>query len=139
MDALLGTGLNKPVQGSLLSAIIAINGSDSPVISVDMPSGISSDSGQILGQAVNADYTVTFGLPKIGHFLHPGADCTGKLFVEDIGFPSFLTGSDDLNRNIADLDTVQRILKVRDKNTHKGNYGHVFVIEIGRASCRERV
>ncbi|GBE32995.1 bifunctional NAD(P)H-hydrate repair enzyme Nnr [bacterium BMS3Bbin05] len=128
VDALLGTGLNKPVQGSLLSAIIAINGSDSPVISVDMPSGISSDSGQILGQAVNADYTVTFGLPKIGHFLHPGADCTGKLFVEDIGFPSFLTGSDDLNRNIADLDTVQRILKVRDKNTHKGNYGHVFVI-----------
>ncbi len=65
-------------------------------MAVDIPSGVSSDTGEILGVAVRADVTVTFGLPKIGHLIYPGREYTGKLFVEDIGFPEELTDSEDL-------------------------------------------
>ncbi len=128
VDALLGTGLNKPVRGSIKSAITTINRSHSPVVSVDIPSGISSDTGRIMGHAVRADLTVTFGLPMIGHHLYPGADHAGNLFVEDIGFPLSLTSSENLKRNLTDLDLVRSIIKKRDPNTHKGSYGHVFII-----------
>jgi NAD(P)H-hydrate epimerase len=128
VDALLGTGLNKSVRGSIRSAIMSINRSRSPVVSVDIPSGISSDTGQILGHAVRSDLTITFGLPKIGHQLYPGKGHTGNLFVEDIGFPPSLTSSENLKRNLTDLDLVRNIIKKRDPNTHKGSYGHVFII-----------
>jgi ADP-dependent NAD(P)H-hydrate dehydratase / NAD(P)H-hydrate epimerase len=85
IDAILGTGIGKPVTGKLLELIKAINTSQLPVISVDIPSGVSADNGQVLGDAVTADYTVTFGLPKRGHFLYPGAELCGGLFIEDIG------------------------------------------------------
>lgn len=100
VDALLGTGLSKPVKGRLSEAVNVINGSGLPVISVDIPSGISSDSGQIMGNAVRADYTVTFGLAKRGHFLHPGAEMTGRLFIEDIGFPQELLGPEGFNTEL---------------------------------------
>ena len=64
-----------------------------PVISIDIPSGISSDTGQIMGSAVRARATVTFGLPKRGHYLYPGAEYSGDLYIEDIGFPYELTSS----------------------------------------------
>ncbi|HBU06239.1 MAG TPA: NAD(P)H-hydrate epimerase, partial [Nitrospiraceae bacterium] len=84
VDALFGTGLSKNISGKTAELISFINASDAPVISVDIPSGISSDTGQIMGDAVRSDYTITFGLPKRGHLLYPGADYTGRLFIEDI-------------------------------------------------------
>ena len=87
VDALLGTGISKPVVGRLSEIVRLINESGLPVFSVDIPSGISSDNGQIMGCAVKADFTVTFGLPKRGHLLYPGAGLSGRLFIEDIGFP----------------------------------------------------
>ncbi|HYA12572.1 MAG TPA: NAD(P)H-hydrate epimerase, partial [Thermodesulfovibrionales bacterium] len=77
VDALLGTGLSKNVTGMLSEVIRFLNNSNTPIISVDIPSGISSDNGQVMGDAVKADYTVTFGLPKRGHFLYPGAQYSG--------------------------------------------------------------
>jgi len=73
VDALLGTGLNKDVRRPLSDVINKINELSLPVISIDIPSGISSDTGQIMGCAVKAKITVTFGLPKRGHYLYPGA------------------------------------------------------------------
>ncbi|MBS1233341.1 MAG: YjeF family protein, partial [Nitrospirae bacterium] len=96
VDALLGTGINKPVSSPLSEVIDVLNRADNQVVSVDIPSGISSDDGQIKGTAVLADYTVTFGLPKYGHLLYPGAEHTGHLFVEDIGFPTELLRSESL-------------------------------------------
>jgi NAD(P)H-hydrate epimerase len=128
IDALLGTGLNRPVEGIFHDAIKAINSSGASVLSVDIPSGISSDTGVIMGQAVRADYTVTFGLPKLGHVLHPGAEYTGKLFIEDIGFPLSLLESEELKNNVIELGTVRQYIKKRQAVSHKGTYGHVFVI-----------
>jgi len=87
----------------MLDVLTFLNRSDVKVMSVDIPSGISSDNGQIMGEAVRADYTVTFGLPKIGHLLHPGAEYTGDLFVEDIGFPESLLNAEQLKTETIEL------------------------------------
>ena len=71
VDAIFGTGLSKPVTGNLSDVINLINQSGLPVLSVDIPSGISSDDGQAMGNAVKAFCTISFGLPKRGHLLHP--------------------------------------------------------------------
>ncbi|PNX51073.1 MAG: hypothetical protein BV458_12055 [Thermoplasmata archaeon M9B2D] len=128
VDSVFGTGLNKPLAGEFLEVITAVNKAGSPVLAVDIPSGISADTGNLLGGAVKADYTVTFGLPKIGHCLYPGAEYTGKLFVEDIGFPDELTSSNDLKNNLVDASLIRPCVRKRKTVSHKGSYGHVFVL-----------
>lgn len=128
IDALFGTGLARPVIGDTAGLISFINKVDVPIVAVDIASGISSDTGEVLGEAVKADYTVTFGLPKRGHFLYPGAEHTGTLFVEDIGFPSSLLNSDSLNVALSDEETMAGLLPPRRRNAHKGDFGHVLVV-----------
>ncbi|MBI3378676.1 MAG: NAD(P)H-hydrate dehydratase [Nitrospirae bacterium] len=128
VDAIFGTGLSKNISGKTAEIISFINASDSPVISVDIPSGISSDTGQIMGEAVRADYTVTFGLPKRGHLLYPGADHTGRLFIGDIGFPEELIHSEKLKAELLEKRDVSLLIPERQRYSYKGDYGHVFVI-----------
>ncbi|GAB4539504.1 MAG: NAD(P)H-hydrate dehydratase [Thermodesulfovibrionia bacterium] len=142
IDALLGTGLNKEVRGTLKTVIEKVNKSSSTVtsppatvtsppatvVSIDIPSGISSDNGQIMGCAIKANYTVTFGLPKRGHLIFPGAEHTGRLFIEDIGFPQGLLKSRDIRVNLVERDDVALLLPERPRYSHKGRYGHVLLI-----------
>lgn len=128
VDAIFGTGLSRPVAGGLAEIFAFINNSEVPVMSVDMPSGISSDTGSILGEAIRADYTVTFGLPKRGHFLYPGAEYTGRLFVEDIGFSARLLLSDKLNVELINKEHVSQLIPQRSACSHKGDYGHVLLV-----------
>ncbi len=128
VDAIFGTGLSKNISGKTAEIISFINASDSPIISVDIPSGISSDTGQIMGEAVRADYTVTFGLPKRGHLLYPGADYTGRLFIEDIGFPEELLHSEKLNAELLEKRDISLLIPERQRYSHKGDYGHVLII-----------
>jgi NAD(P)H-hydrate epimerase len=127
IDAVFGTGLSGPVQGKIARIFEFINSSDVPVVSVDIPSGISANTGEVMGTAVKADYTVTFGLPKRGHFLHPGAEYSGRLFVEDIGFPAEVIASNKIKVSLIDNQTVSRLPR-RQAYSHKGDYGHVLVI-----------
>jgi len=128
VDALLGTGISKKVTGLLSEVISYLNRSNVPIISVDIPSGISSDNGQIMGEAVRADCTVTFGLPKRGHLLYPGAQHSGKLFIEDIGFPKELLISEKLHIELLTKDKVSLLIPKRLRYSHKGNYGHVLIV-----------
>jgi len=128
IDAVFGTGLSRPVKGSLAGVFAFINDSDVPVVAVDVPSGISSDTGEILGEAIMADYTVTFGLAKRGHLLYPGAEYTGRLFVEDIGFPAKLLTSEKINVDMIDREMVSGLISLRPKYSHKGDYGHVLIV-----------
>jgi NAD(P)H-hydrate epimerase len=128
IDAIFGTGLSRPVKGSLAEVFAFINDSEVPVVAVDIPSGISSDTGEILGEAIKADFTVTFGLPKRGHLLYPGAKYAGKLFVEDIGFPAKLLASDRIKADLIDRELVSGLIPLRPRYSHKGDYGHVLVI-----------
>ena len=128
VDAIFGTGLSKNVTGKIAEIISFINSSDAPVISVDIPSGISSDTGQIMGEAVRADYTVTFGLPKRGHLLYPGAEYAGRLFIEDIGFPEELLHSEKLKAELLEKRDISLLIPERQRYSHKGDYGRVLVI-----------
>jgi NAD(P)H-hydrate epimerase len=128
VDALIGTGLGKEVRAPLSDIIKKVNRLSSPVIAVDIPSGISSDTGQVMGCSVKANYTVTFGLPKRGHLLYPGAEHTGKLFVEDIGFPQDLLKSDRIRVSLVEDDDIPSLIPERPRYSHKGTYGHVLLI-----------
>ena len=127
-DAILGTGLSKNITGKTAEIISFINASNSPVISVDIPSGISSDTGQIMGEAVMADYTVTFGLPKRGHLFYPGVEYAGRLFIEDIGFPEELLHSGKLTAELLEKRDISLLIPERQRYSHKGDYGHVLII-----------
>jgi hydroxyethylthiazole kinase-like uncharacterized protein yjeF len=127
VDALLGTGLRGDVSGIYLEAIALVNASGRPVVSVDIPSGIHGTTGRVLGDAVMASMTVTFAFAKLGHVLYPGAVHTGRLVVTDIGIPAQLMetapGYDFLN-----ADTMRPLLRSRDRQAHKGQFGHCLII-----------
>jgi len=86
VDSLFGIGLKRNIKGKLEKIFKLINKSNNPVISVDIPSGISSNNGEILGSAIKANFTVTFHRKKMGHILGHGKEYSGKLKVADIGF-----------------------------------------------------
>jgi NAD(P)H-hydrate epimerase len=91
-----------------------------------MASGVSSDTGQVMGIAIEADATVTFGAPKRGHLLHPGARHTGKLYVADIGFPRSMF--ENLKCNLLMSEEMSTLIPERPPYSHKGDYGHVLLI-----------
>ena len=94
------------------------------VFSIDIPSGIHGYTGQVMGAAVKADYTVTFGLPKIGNLLFPGYERCGKLYVSHISFPPSIYNADSLKVEINSLEK----LPPRNPNGHKGDFGEVLFI-----------
>lgn len=139
-DTIFGIGLSRNVEGKYAQAINKINnlkekyGSD--VYSVDIPSGISADTGNILGVAVRADYTVTFGYMKVGQMLYPGREMCGNLICRDTGFANanILRGKrlDDCPYNelafTYDEDDIGSVLPVRNDDSNKGSYGKLLII-----------
>jgi NAD(P)H-hydrate epimerase len=128
VDALLGTGLAKDIRGLLGDAIEALNEADCPVIAVDIPSGVDSDTGAILGQAVQAVETVTFAFAKRGHFLYPGAELCGDLTIVDIGISSLLADRLGVVGRLLTFEDGPSLLPERPPAAHKGNFGHVVVL-----------
>lgn len=128
IDAIFGTGLTRPVTNDLCELFSLLNASEAPVLSVDIPSGVSSDTGEILGGAVMADYTVTFGLPKRGHFFYPGKEYAGTLFIEDIGMPGHLLEASSIKTGLIGREMVSGLLPPRRRDSFKGDYGHALVV-----------
>lgn len=126
VDAVFGTGLHKPVSGPLAGTFERINKSAAPVVSVDIPSGISADTGAVLGAALRAEATVTFGAPKRGHVLYPGAEYSGRLIVEDIGFPRELFNP--VRCSLLGMEDMALLVPPRPGYSHKGDYGHVLLL-----------
>ena len=124
IDAIFGTGLTRDVQGLYRDCIGMINKSGKIVFSLDIPSGVNGDTGGIMGTAVEADCTVTFGLPKIGNILYPGYDLCGKLYVTHISFPPALYDHDTIK-----VETNEPPgLPLRDSAGHKGDFGEALFI-----------
>jgi len=124
VDAIFGTGLVRKVSGIYKEVIQLINESQSTVFSVDIPSGINGNTGEVMGVAVEADYTVTFGLPKLGNMLYPGYQHCGKPYVSHISFPPALYDSESMKTAI----NSPAELPERAKDTHKGDYGKALFI-----------
>ncbi|MBZ4665373.1 NAD(P)H-hydrate dehydratase [Mahella sp.] len=126
IDAIFGTGIKGEVTGLPADVIRAINESAGYVISVDMPSGINGDTGEVCGCAVTADQTVTFALPKIGQIIYPGKKYVGHLSIADISIPKAAINNVDINAAYITADDIA--LPVREADSHKGDYGHVLVV-----------
>lgn len=126
VDAIFGTGLKGEVKGEHARVIETLNRSGKFIVSVDIPSGVDASTGKILGTAVKASMTVTFGFPKVGHLIFPGRELTGKLKVANIGHPLVL--SSKIRREIITKESVASLLPQRPKDSHKGTYGKVLVI-----------
>jgi NAD(P)H-hydrate epimerase len=128
IDAIFGFGFKGAVEGFIADAIKALNESGSSIISVDIPSGIEADSGHVHSICVKADETVTFGLPKIGLVLYPGAECAGKITVADIGFPLELIEKANIKSGLIEKEEAKELLPVRHPDIHKKGCGRVLVI-----------
>lgn len=124
VDAMLGTGLDRDVSGLYAEVIGAVNECPRPVLSLDIPSGVNGDTGRAMGCAVAADYTVTFGLPKIGNLLMPGYGLCGSLFVTHISFPPELYASDEIRIEINDPPA----LPLRNPAGYKNTFGQALFI-----------
>lgn len=126
VDAIFGTGLVRPVEGIYKDAIEAINESGKTVLSVDVPSGINSDTGQVMGVAVRATRTITFGALKPGLFCHPAHELAGEIKVVDIGLP--LNKRLDSEHRLTTVNCVLHALPERTSNSHKGTFGRLLTI-----------
>lgn len=138
VDALLGTGLDRKVEGIYAELVTLINDSGLPVLAIDIPSGINSDTGQVMGCAVEADATVTFGNLKAGLLHYPGAAHAGAISVVDIGLPSYsdlppfmASKSAELNEPqwwLVHHNQVADWLPARPQDSHKGSFGRLLCI-----------
>ncbi len=124
VDAIFGTGLSRNVEGTYRNIIELINKSKKMVFSVDIPSGINGNTGKVMGKAVKANYTITFGLPKIGNMLYPGYEYCGKLYVTHISFPPSVYNSNSIMISTNDLIKMPE----RPVAGHKGTFGYALFI-----------
>lgn len=128
IDALFGIGLSRNIEGELYKFIDYLNKKDAFRIAVDISSGISADTGQVLGIAFCADLTVTFGFAKIGQLLYPGADYTGELIVSDIGIDANSFLEQKPRGSYLKKESLKELLPKRKAYSNKGSYGKVFLI-----------
>ena len=128
VDAIFGTGLRGTVRDPIATVINAINRLSTPILSVDLPSGLDADTGHPLGTCVRADRTVTIGLPKRGLLMHPGAELAGKLEVVDIGFPEQVVEAQNIKVNWTTAAQAAQWMPPRPPSSHKGSYGRVLAV-----------
>ncbi len=128
IDAILGTGIKGDVREPYSSLIDLINQFASSVIAVDIPSGIDGENGDILGNAVIADYTMTMAYPKIGLVVYPGREHCGEIEVIDLGVPIEFALEQEPQHFVLDYEEASSLLPQRPVNSHKGTFGKVGVI-----------
>jgi hydroxyethylthiazole kinase-like uncharacterized protein yjeF len=128
VDAIFGTGLMNPAGGLYATAIDDINKTEAYKVAVDIPSGLSSDTFQIIGPAVKADLTVILGAPKISQVFPPAEDWVGELVIADISLPSHLFEDESLKLEVVEKQALTPYFKKRRMDTHKGTYGHLLII-----------
>lgn len=129
VDALLGTGISRPLEGALpeiLSRVRDWSGPETLLVAVDVPTGLNSETGELDPAAVPADVTVTFAHPKVGQFRFPGAEAVGELVVADIGIPAELEPEAAIR--VAQPEEVGSLLPARPRDGHKGSFGRLLIV-----------
>jgi ADP-dependent NAD(P)H-hydrate dehydratase / NAD(P)H-hydrate epimerase len=128
VDALFGTGLTRPVDGAARALIETLNERNSAVLALDIPSGLSADTGDAHAVAVHAAVTTTFVAHKRGLFTGDAADYCGELILDTLGLPDTLYTNYPSDAQLLDVREMMRWLPARARNAHKGKYGHVLAI-----------
>ncbi len=128
VDALLGSGLQRDVEGQYADVIDAINGHAAAVMALDIPSGLDGDTGAIRGTAVRADLTVTFVGLKTGLFLNDGPDCVGEVRFSDLQIPHQCYEHSEERLRRIDYAGFGKMMPPRSQSAHKGDFGHLLLI-----------
>jgi hydroxyethylthiazole kinase-like uncharacterized protein yjeF len=128
VDGIFGTGLRGPVQGFFHEIIEFVNSLGRPVVSLDIPSGLDADNGQVLGTCIRARLTVTFGLAKRGLLVQPGGQYCGKLVIVDISLPQSAVEAEAIRDFLIEGVEFSPFLLRRKADAHKGDFGHLLVL-----------
>jgi NAD(P)H-hydrate epimerase len=127
VDALFGHGLERDIKSPLRELFERINQSSIPVFALDMPSGINSDTGAVMGVALKAEHTICFVAPKIGLMTGEGVDYAGELSYDNLGIPDAVSQQIHASYEWLNVDSLRRMLPTPEASSHKGNFGHVVV------------
>ncbi len=128
VDALLGTGLDRPVSGRFADAVAAINAGSGPVLAVDVPSGLNADTGAVMGTAVRADVTATFVGMKCGLLTGKGPEFCGAVLYDSLGVPPEVFDGMEAKATRLTANDAIRALAPRPRDAHKGISGHVLIV-----------
>ena len=129
VDAIFGTGFNPPVRGLIESVITDVNASGIPVVAIDLPSGLSADSCDLVGESIDAGTTVTLGAPKLPLVLPPAENKAGDIVIADIGIPGdIIDGLDGPRIELMTRSNIREHVTPRTPDSHKGDYGHVLLV-----------
>ncbi len=136
VDAIFGTGLNAPLSGLLETVVADVNASAIPVVAIDLPSGLSADSHEPIGDAIEAGMTVTLAAPKLSLVLPPAETRAGDIVIADIGIPNAVIESLDGPRiELLTRAGARQLLAPRAADSHKGDYGHVLIVAGSRGKA----
>ena len=128
VDAVFGTGFKGNLSEEYKEIFKIMNEYSQKLLSIDIPSGVDGETGEADEDAINADYTITFAFPKIGHYLFPGKLKRGKLYLWDIGIPYHFAEEEGFKRHIITFEIASNCMPKRMPYFHKGNCGKVFII-----------
>ena len=129
VDALFGTGLKSALSGMYETVIADINGSGIPVVSIDVPSGMSADTHDLIGDCIDATVTVTLGAPKLPLILPPAEEKSGEVVIADIGIPAGIIDALDGPRvELLTREQIRALISPRAADVHKGDFGRVLIV-----------
>lgn len=128
VDAIFGTGLEREVTGEWAQTISAMNQSNAQILAIDIPSGLHSDSGAILGIAIEAAHTVSFIGLKQGMYTGQGPQCCGTIHFDHLAVPAKVYRHQILSASRGTFEKYQHLISKRSRTAHKGHYGHVLVV-----------
>ena len=128
LDAILGTGVNRPVSETVAQVLGIINKRSCYKVAVDLPTGLNADTGEVWGSVLNADYTVTLALPKRGLWQNDGLTAAGEVICADIGIPQAVVDAENVGCSLLDAHYLKHVLRPRERDSHKGRYGHLLTV-----------
>jgi NAD(P)H-hydrate epimerase len=129
VDAIFGTGLKAPVSGMLETVVADVNASDIPIVSIDVPSGMSSDTPHLLGDCIDASMTVTLAAPKVPLVLPPAESRAGDVVIADIGIPyEVIEALEGPYLELLTPEQLRQLIEPRAADSHKGDFGRVTIV-----------
>ena len=129
VDAIFGTGLRSPLSGMLETVVADVNSSEIPIVSIDLPSGISADTPHLIGDCVDASMTVTLAAPKLPLVLPPAEAFAGDVVIADIGIPhDVIEGLEGPHVELLTPEQVRALVEPRPADAHKGDFGRVTLV-----------
>lgn len=129
VDAIVGTGLKAPLGGMMETVVADVNASGIPIVSIDLPSGLSADTPHAIGDCVDASMTVTLAAPKLPLVLPPGEDHAGDVVIADIGIPhDVIEGLEGRRVELLTPEQVRELVTPRTADSHKGDFGRVTIV-----------